>query len=177
MFTDNALSFNTNWQTTQSITTTANSATIIDLTGAGSGNAPAMIGGYPNTNNNIGYDIGYGDGVAIPYVVVNVVTAGGANSNTLTISLQSAPDNGSYSPGTWTTCGQTASLLDSALAVGTTIVFPVPPRAPGAALPRFYRLVYTASATLTPLAVSAGILLNPPSTLMAGAYPSNFIAV
>lgn len=177
MFTDNTLSFNTNWQTTQVITTTANSATVVDLTGAGSGNAPAMIGGFPQTNNAIGFDAGYGEGVAVPYVVINVVVAGGNNANTLTVALQSAPDNGSYSPGTWTTCFATAAILDSALAAGSLIQFPVPPRALGAALPRFYRLVYTASATLTPLAVSAGILLNPPSSLMAGAYQNNYVVV
>lgn len=177
MFTDNTLSFNTNWQTTQAITTTANSATVVDLTGAGSGNAPAMIGSFPAVNTAMGYDIGFGDGVAYPYLVINVVTAGGANSNTLTISLQSAPDNGSYSPGTWTTCLQSEAILDSTLTAGLTLIFPVPPRGVGAALPRFYRLIYTASATLTPLAVSAGILLNPPSQLMAGAYSANYVVV
>ncbi len=47
MFVDNTLSFNTNWSTTQTITTTADSASVIDITGAGSGNAPAMINGFP----------------------------------------------------------------------------------------------------------------------------------
>lgn len=177
MFTDNTLSFNTNWQSPQTITTTANSTTVVDLTGAGSGNAPAMIGGFPAVNTAMGFDAGYGDGVATPFVVFNVTTAGGANSNTLTIALQSAPDNGTYSPGTWSTCLQTDAILDSALTLGLTIVLPVPPRKPGAAIPRFYRLVYTASATLTPLAAAAGIVLNPPSSLMAGAYAANYIVV
>jgi Bbp16 len=174
MFTDNALSFNTNWQTPQSITTTADSSTIVDVTGAGSGNAPAMIGGNGGV---IGEDIGLGDGEAVPWVVVNVTTAGGNNSNTLTISLSGAPDNGSNVAGTYTVYGSTGALVDSALAVGTTIAFRVPRRPPGAALARFYKLTYTASATLTPLAVVAGIVLNPPSSLTSGAYPSNFVAV
>lgn len=174
MFTDNALSFNTNWATPQSITTTADSSTIIDITGAGSGNAPAMIGGNGGV---IGADIGLGDGMTIPWVVINVTTAGGSNSNTLTVSLESAPDNGSNVAGTYTVCGSTAAMLDSTLVVGTLIAFPVPPRALGAALPRFYKLTYTASATLAPLAVVAGIVLNPPSSLTEGLYPSNFVAV
>lgn len=177
MFTDSSLSFNTNWSTNQNVTTTADSASIVDLTGAGVGNAPAMINGFPATNTAIGFDAGVGDGMTIPWVVIVVLVAGGANSNTLTVALKSAPDSGTYTEGTYTVCGQTAAMLDSALAAGTIIAFPVPPRALGAALPRFYKLTYTASATLSPLAVRAGIILNPPSSLLAGQYPSNFIAV
>jgi hypothetical protein len=176
MFTDSSLSFNTNWSTAQTVTTTADSSTIVDITGAGSGNAPAMISGFPAANTAVANDYGAaGDGVAVPWVVVVVKVAGGANSNTLTISVSSAPDNGSYSPGSYTICGQTAALLDSTLAVGTIIAFPLPPRAPGAAMPRFYKLTYTASATLTPLQVQAGIVLNPPSFLTGTQYNSNFL--
>lgn len=176
MFADNSLSFNTNWASPQTVTTTADSSTIIDITGAGVGNAPAMIGGFPAANNAIGEDYGLGDGMAIPWVVVVVNVAGGANSNTLTISLKSAPDSGTYTEGTYTTCGSTGAILDSALTLGTIIAFQVPPRAVGAPLPRFYKLTYTASATLTPLKLLAGIVINPPSSLTGGQYPSNFLA-
>lgn len=176
MFQDLTLTFNSAFGTPQSITTTADSSGIVDLTGFGSGTAPRMIAGYPSLNTAIGNDIGAaGDGVATPWVVISVTTAGGANSNTLTVSLKSAPDDGSYGQGTYTTCGSTAAMLDSALALGTIIAFPVPPRALGAALPRFYKLTYTCSATLTPLAVLAGITFNPPSGLVSVKYPENFV--
>lgn len=175
MFMDAKLTFNSAFGTPQTVTTTADSSGIIDITGAGVGVAPAMIGGYPSLNTAIGADIGLGDGEAFPWVYLTVTTAGGANSNTLTVSLKSAPDSGTYTEGTYTTCGSTGAILDSALAVGTVIMFPVPPRAPGAPLPRFYKLTYTASATLTPLAVLASIVINPPSSLTGVKYPENFV--
>lgn len=184
MITDNSLSFNTNWQTPQAITTvTVDSASVIDVTGAGSGNAPTMIGGYPATNTAIGVDIGQGDGMAIPWVVVTVnTTFVSAGNATLQVFLQAAPDNGSYSPGTWTTLYESAVFTTAQLTTAETLMFQVPPRAltgqPGEALPRFYKLSYTvASATFSAGKVNAGIVLNPPNGLVNTLYPSNFIAV
>lgn len=177
MFTDSSLSFNTNWATTQAITTTADSASVVDLTGAGSGNAPAMIGGFPAVNTAMGFDAGAaGDGI-VPWVVVIVGVAPSSSSNTLTIDLKSAPDDGSYGQGTYTICGSTAAMAGSLLTAGAIIAFPVPPRKLGAAIPRFYKLTYTASATLTAMTVRAGILLNPPSFLTGIQMSNNFIAV
>lgn len=177
MLTDTNLSFNTSWATTQLITTTADSSSVIDITGAGVGNAPAMINGFPALNTAIGVDDAYGQGVAGAWVMICVKASGGNNANTLTVSLKSAPDSGTYTEGTYTTCGSTGAMLDSSLVAGTLIAFPMPPIALGAALPRFYKLTYTASATLTPLGVSAGIVINPPTLLLPKLYPSNFIAV
>lgn len=184
MITDNKLSFNTNWSSPQSITTvTVDSTTVIDVTGAGSGNSPAMIGGYPSTNTNIGVDIGQGDGMAIPHVVIIVSTAFvSAGAATLQFVLQAAPDNGSYSPGTWTTLYISRVFTTAQLTAGQMLMFPCPPRAiggqPGEAIPRFYKLSYTvASATFSAGAVNAGILLNPPNNLVSTLYNSNFLAV
>jgi len=185
MITDNSLSFNTSWATAQSITATADSSTVIDITGAGSGNAPAMINGTGATGNTaIGVDIGQGDGMAIPYVVMSVNTAFvSAGNATLQVFLQAAPDNGSFSPGTWTTLYESGIFTTTNLATaGQTLMFQVPPRAlsgqPGEALPRFYKLSYTvASSTFSAGKVVAGIVINPPAYLVQTLYPSNFTSV
>lgn len=180
MIVDNSLSFNTNWQTPQSLTSTVDSSSVVDVTGAGSGNAPSMIGGYPATNTSIGTDIGQGDGIAIPWVVMTInTTFVSAGAATLQVFLQAAPDNGSYSPGTWTTLYESAIFTTAQLTTNQTLMFQVPPRAltgqPGEALPRFYKLSYTvASSTFSAGKVVAGILLNPPNGLVNTLYPNNF---
>jgi len=176
MFVDNSLAFSS-WSTGQQVTTTA-ASTVVDLTGAGTGNAPAMINGFPATNTAIGYDIGAGDGEAIPYLFL-AVKAKGTNSGTITIALQAAPDNGSYSPGSYTTLYTTPAITANTLVAGNYLLVPIPPTLfnfPSEALPRFYRLNYTVVGTVD-LTFSAGIVLNPPSTLLLGKYNNNFAVV
>ena len=182
MFVDNSLSFNGGWTTPQSISTSTNvdSSSIVDITGAGSGNAPAMINGYPNLNTSMGADWGAGEGIALPYVYITVTTTG-TSANTLTITLQAAPDNGSYSPGTYTTIYTSKAFTGTALVKGQVLLFPIPPRVTldttyGEALPRFYKLNYAASAALT-VSLAAGIVINPPTSLTALQYNNNFVAV
>lgn len=183
MFLDNSLSFNTNVASVQAVTATAASTTVIDITGAGVGVAPAMINGYPQTNTSIGVDYGVGDGMAIPYVVI-VITATTTVTGTLTIALQAAPDNGSYSPSTYTTLFTSNALTGATqLYVGSVLYFQVPPTlaSMGEALPRFYRLNYTVGSTIS-LSLNAFMTLNPPSFagvkagILGGQYNSNFIA-
>lgn len=175
MFTDLSTVFSTN----QAITSTANATNLYDITGAGSGNAPTMTGGNAGV---IGADIGDGDGVARPYLFMNVTTAfvsaGGA---TLTVSLQAAPDNGSNVAGTYTVLYQSAAFTAAQLAAGETLIVPVPPRAlngiPGEALPRFYQVVYTvATSTFSAGKVTTNFVINPVSSLTSTLYPNNFIA-
>lgn len=184
MFLDNSLSFNGSWTTPQAITVTADGSSVIDVTGAGSGNAPAMINGFPATNTSIGVDYGAGDGLTIPYFYM-VVTTTGTTSNTLTVSLKSAPDNGSYSQGTYTTLYTSAAFTGTKLLAGTGLIVPVPqivnnanPNSSGIAqvLPRFYKVTYTCSSSLT-VSVVAGLVLNPTSALLGIQYPENFTVV
>lgn len=181
MFVDNSLCFNGSWTTPQAITVTADSSTVLDVTGVGSGNAPAMIGGYPATNTAIGMDWGSGiDGIASPTLYL-VVTTAGTTSNTLTIALKAAPDNGSYGQGSYTTLYTSAAFTGSTLTKGSTLVVPVPPTLSAwssspEALPRFYKLTYTCSGSLT-VSVSAGILLNAQNALVSTLIPNNYIAV
>ncbi len=176
MFLDNKLTFNTAVGTAQVITATADSS-IIDVTGAGVGNAPAMINGYPATNTAIGDDYGAGDGVAIPHVYLNVTTAG-VGAGTVTVSVKAAPDSGTYTEGTYTTLVSTPAIVFSTLTAGTIIDIQLPPirYTLGEALPRFYKLTYTVSGA-TGVSVLANLVLNPQQSLLSGQYNNNYIAV
>ena len=183
MFLDSALSFNTNWTTTQTLSTTADSATIIDVTGAGVGVAPSMIGGGANltTAGIIGNDWGLSDGIAVPYVLITFPGPASSASNTLTVTLKAAPATSSNTEGTYIAIYTSPAFVASTLAVGTIIMFPVPPmQAPIGSdnpPPRFYKLTYTCSGALggSPKVI-AGIVLNPTSALLAGVnYPNNFV--
>lgn len=177
MFVDNQLSFNGSWSTPQAVTVTADGSSIIDITGAGSGNAPAMINGFPATNTAIGEDYGAGDGVAIPYLYLTVTTAG-TTSNTLTVSISAAPDNGSYGQGSYTQLYASKAFVGTTLVKGAILVVPLPPTlyTLGEALPRFYKVTYTCSGSLT-VSVVAGLVLNPQLSLLSGQYNNNFLAV
>lgn len=181
-FMDNSLAFSTSWTSAQTVTTTADSTNVVDLTGAGSGTAPAMINGFPATNTSIGFDIGAGDGVAIPYLYVTVPSlTGGTQTGTVTISLKAAPDDGSYGQGTYTTLYTSAAITGTNLnsALGHYLIVPVPPTLfafPSEALPRFYKLTYTVSGTQSTKFL-AGLMLNPPSSVLLGAYANNFAVV
>lgn len=173
MITDNTLYFST----AQAITATANSTNIYDVTGAGSGNAPPMTFGNATV---FGDDIGLGDGMAYPYLVIVVptgfVSGGGA---TLTFALQCAIDNGSNAPGTYNTIWQSAAYTAAQLPANSATVIPVPPRAIGQGLPRFYRVTYTvATSTFSAGTVTSFLTINPSSLVGAfttfGAYPNNF---
>lgn len=174
MFLDASLTFNSAFGTPQAITATANSAAVVDVTGAGVGNLPRMIGGFPMVNNTLGMDMGSGDGVADPYVVLNVTTAG-TGTGTITFMLEAAPDNGSGSPGTYTPLFQTQAFVGTALTLGTQIAINIPSD-PALAQPRFYQLVYTVSGTAT-VSVLANITLNAQNSLKGAQMPSNFLAV
>lgn len=180
MFADNSLSFSTSWTSAQTVTTTADSTNVIDITGAGSGVAPAMINGFPASNTAIGEDIGAGDGVAIPYLYITVPsTTGGTQTGTVTITLSAAPDDGSYGQGSYTQLYSTAAITASTLVAGNVLLVPVPPTLfdfPSEALPRFYKLTYTVSGTMSRKFI-AGLVLNPPSSLLLGKYNNNFLAV
>lgn len=176
MFADATLTFNSALGTPQAISATAASAGLVDVTGAGSGNAPSMIGGYPQVNTAMGLDMGIGDGEATPWVVITVATAG-TGAGTVTFELQAAPDNGSYSPGSYTTIFQTQAYTGTALTAGTVIAFPVPPYSlSGTAEPRFYRIDYVVSGSAT-VSVLANIVLNAPSSLKGIQFSNNYLAV
>lgn len=175
MFLDQTLSFNTTVGVAQTVTATADSAAIVDITGAGTGNAPAMINGFPATNTAIGEDYGAGDGLAIPHVLITVPVLG-SGTGTVTISVQSAPDDGSYGQGTYTTLVSTPAIVASTLVAGTVIDIPLPPERTGVTLPRFYKLVYTVANAFSAGFISE-LVINPAQINTFGKYANNYIVV
>ncbi len=157
----------------QAVTTTAASTNIYDITGAGSGNAPALVWG---TSTVFGADIGAGDGVARPTAYFTVPTAftSSGSTATLTVAIQAAIDNGSDAPGTYYTLASTRIFTTAELAAGFNFNLPIPPIASSDPLPRFYRFNYTvASGPFTAGNLTAVILLNPPDQLNKK-YPGNY---
>lgn len=155
--------------------TTTTSTNIYDVTGAGSGVAPAMTFGNAAKAQ---FDIGNGDGMAIPYLmmVVNTAAVSGGGA-TLCVEIQGATDV-SNSPSAYTTIVRTKDFTVAELAAGATLLIPIPKVTIGEALPRFYRITYTiATSTFSALAVTSVILLNPPSGIQGTLYPSNFVSV
>lgn len=122
----------------------APSQSIIDLAGAGVGNAPPNAFG---TATVFGEDIGIGDGVSPPNLTCIIGTAfATATAATLNVQLQASVDSGTpnYQPSSWQTIAETGALAVGVLTAGTKIAeFTIPPRAPGQAFPRFYRLNYS----------------------------------
>jgi hypothetical protein len=114
---------------------------ILDLTGQGVGNPPANAFG---TATVFGEDIGIGDGASPPLIVCIIgTTFTTGTAGTLRVQLQAAVDDGTGNPGTWDTIVQSDDYAVGVLTAGTKIAeFTVPPRAPGQAFPRFYRLNY-----------------------------------
>lgn len=184
MFTDNTLVFNS-YSTPVAISVTGDSS-IIDLTGAGVGVAPAMTGG---ASTPIGIDVGAGDGKALPSVTIIVATSiVGTGTSTISFSLKAAPQVSSTNnnQGTYTTLFTTQAFavppVGTSLAAGTIINMPIPPIAPGEALPRYYKLAYTVANGPVSGTVSSGIVMSQPNMNStfgseAGLLPKNFTAL
>lgn len=160
----------------QAVTATADSTNIFDVTGAGSGNAPAMIG-TGGLNTALGFDVGAGEGMAIPYVMLTVITPTTV-TGTLNVTIAAAPDNGSYSPGTYTNLFVSGPLTGTTqLKAGAQYLFPIPPITPGEALPRFYKLIYTVVSGSISATFDAAILFNPPTIRDATLYGNNYASL
>ncbi|MDE2233450.1 MAG: hypothetical protein KGJ90_05065 [Patescibacteria group bacterium] len=181
MFTDSSLWFSS-YDTPVAVTTTADSS-LIDVTGAGSGNAPAMKGGVNSTTGAalaIGVDYGAGEGLAAHSLNITVgTTFTAAGAATLTVTLLAAPDNGSNAPGSYTTILSTAALPVANLIAGASFNIPIPPiELPlSEALPRFYKLNYAvATGPFTAGKLSAGIQINQPNIAEGSQFPGNFVS-
>ena len=184
MMLDASLTFNTAFATADAIgaSGSGNFAGVIDVTGAGVGNKPNMINSTPASGyQTLFSDIGSGDGMAIPWVVISVVQVFNTLTS-LTLILESAPDNGTTNnPGTYTNIYQSEAILLASLTAGAYFRFQVPPRIingqPGQALPRFYRLAYTVGGSNpTTGTMLANITINPFNGLVNTLYNENFVS-
>ena len=156
----------------QAISSSTVSTNIFDVTGAGSTNAPTMIG---NTGlaTNLGADLGVGQGVASPGVWF-VVTTAGTGSGTISFGIEAAPDNGSYSPGTYTVLTTSQAFVGTALTLGLNFWLPLPPVPSNySGLPRFYSAVYTVASTAG-VSISAYFMMNPPDAHSVNTSVKNF---
>lgn len=182
MFLDSSLWFSS-YTTPVAVTATADSS-IIDLTGAGVGNAPAMSGGQTNTALlPIGFDVGAGDGVAIPSVNVTIGTAFVGAGASMSVSIKAAPavSQSNNAEGTYTTLFTSDVIGVANLGAGKVFNFPIPPivLAEGEALPRFYKLTYTVTggSGFSAGKLSAGIQVSQPNIVEGSQYPKNFVAL
>jgi hypothetical protein len=143
MLIDNLISFST---TAQAVTSSNVASTnVIDLLGAGSGNASTNIIGNVTT---FSADMGIGKWKQQIYILVGTAFTT-SDSCTLTINLQVAPDNGSNSPGTYQTIAATGALTAAQLVANAIIKMDWPPTFPVTERQRFVRLQYVPSATMT----------------------------
>lgn len=117
------------------------STNIIDLLGVGVGLAPPSVIG-----NSAVFGTDMGIGGLRPELDVAIGTAAvTANSATLNLALQAAPDTGAgggYLPGTWQTIVQTGALTAAQLTANQIIArFPWLPVFPQTLRPRYLRLL------------------------------------
>lgn len=176
-YTESASGANFVPSTGQTITGSAASLNVFDVTGAGAGNAPAMIGAG-GLNTALGYDIGGSQGnLEQPVIYITIGTCTTV-TGTLTIAIQVAADNGSYSAGSYFTIESTYPLTGATqLFKGAQITMPVPAVPQGilsGSLPRFYALYFTVGASISLVVASANLLLDAPSIRQATQYGSNF---
>lgn len=142
------------------ITASAASTNVIDL--HGSGLIPAAAG-KPGRDMGVGTAPG-----AVPRLMISIqqTFGSGGGSATLNIQFQGAPDNGSGSPGSYTTYAESGAIPQASLVAGNRVfdidvprvlVTPLTP----ATLPRFLRLNYVvASGPMTAGTIQAEIVLS-----------------
>lgn len=158
----------------QAITTSAASTNIFDVTGVGSGVAPVMLGNL-GLATNLGTDFGVGQNIAHPGVLFTVTTAG-TGAGTIDFEIQAAPDNGSYSPGTYVALSRSDAYVGTALTLGFYLYLPLPPIPSNyTGLPRFYRAFYTVASSAT-VSVTANFLMNPPDAKSVTDSVKNFVS-
>lgn len=171
-FYDNSLLLS-NAQSLAGAATTVISSVVYDVTGAGVGNAPAMVWG---TSTFLNADVMVGRQM---YAYFTVTTAFSATT-ALTVRIQAAAAATGNVAGTWNTIYQSQAFVgDTFLTTSppSQLVVPIPPVAMlGDYLPRFYRFTYnnTTAATFSAGAFTAGILLDAPTGIVSTLYPHNF---
>lgn len=142
----------------RALTVTATSTNIIDL--------------------GIARDIGGGRGI-MPGVNITVLVTAGGTTPTLNVQLQGAPDNGSGSPGSFTTMIETGVIVAAQLVKGANFRFDIPSVAQlglvAAAvepIPRFLQLNYVMGGTSPTITLWAGIVLSDDDPAL---YPPGFV--
>lgn len=167
--------------TAQAITTSAASTLIYDVTGAGSGVAPSMtfgVNGLTGAAVLPSFDIGAGDGMAVPTAQF-IVTTAGTGTGTVAYGIEAAPDNGSNAPGTYVRLATSNAAVGTTLTLGSKVTLVVPPIAlekVAEMRPRFYRFFYDQTGNGA-VSVTAFIGLNLPVEQGGINYAAGFASV
>lgn len=125
-----------------------------------------------NSASGAGRDIGIGDD-PLWLLIINPTAITGAASSTLTVNLLTAPDNGSGSPGAWTTLltSQAYAVGTSGLAVGTELLRVALPLG----IQKFLKLNYvTGTANITAGSIVAAIVDDRTALGPLMGYPNNY---
>ena len=151
------------------------SAAVIDWAGVGVGVAPPNYFGIQSSV--FGMDVGPGDGVSPPKVVVIVGTAFVGVNGTLQIAMQESIDSGTpgYTPSAWTTIAQTEAIPVASLTAGAQAMsMAIPQRPPGLGLPRFFRLNYTVAVTTFTAGTVSAFVQTGADAVTNTIYPANY---
>lgn len=138
--------------------------------------------GVPSSANGGGArDLGIGDNPSLELLAA--VTTTFTVGTSLQLLLAGAPDNGSGSPGSYTTMWTSFAFLEAALLAGVQLANITLPRTlPGQVLPRFLRLSFISVGNHSTGAIECGIVLDRDDQVYGGAggvayggYPAGIV--
>ena len=163
--------------TPTAITSSTTSANTFDFAGTGVGNSPGgSYGQLAHSSQIFGVDPGVLGSQGSLFAYINVKTAFVGAGVSLSIAVQYAADNGSYSPATWVTASQTAAIPVGTLTAGELVQLPLPPVPDQGSLVRFLRLSYIVSGgTFSAGAVSSQINVGGLTTKAGLRVPNNYV--
>lgn len=123
-----------------------------------------IVNGIPASAASAGgaRDIGVGDDPAMKILVQVTTTFTSGTTGALQVAVEGAPDAGSNTPGTFTIMAQSDVFAKALLVAGARLLdIDMPRPQPGAAIPRFIKIVYIiSSATMTAGACAAYLVLD-----------------
>jgi hypothetical protein len=122
-----------------------------------------------NSASGYGRDVGIGDGLQILCMVGTAFTSGGGA--TMAVSISTAPDSGSGTPGTWGVLETGPAVAVASLTAGTELLrVPMP-----LGVQKFLKLTYTvATANMTAGTIISAIVLDRQALGTLYGYRSGF---
>ena len=122
-----------------------------------------------SSSKGLGRDIGVGDDPNL-YVAIEVMTAFAGTGASLQIQIQTAPDGGSGTPGTWSVLNITPVIPVAGLTVGQITALSIPP-----GVQKFLKLTYLVTgANMTAGQIFSGIVLDRELLGPNLGYPSGY---
>jgi hypothetical protein len=149
--------------------TTVNSGTTF-TTGAATDSANIIdVSQIGSSSSGRGWDVGIGDDPALK-IAIEVMTAFAGVGASLQIELQTAPDSGSGTPGTWSVINMTPVIPVASLGVRQISYLDIVP-----GVQKYLKLTYLVTgANMTAGAITAGIVLSRGQLGPNLGYPSGY---